>query len=124
MARNRTVAKKTPTTRQCNSGNILGKKIYCCYCCSENSCFLYKKKLPGDLVLADWGFNIQATLAARMDHVKNPNFTRGKSQLAPVELETTGKLPTSGFIAIGCVCQKYTILEGVSLIDFLIVVLL
>ena len=58
---------------------------------TENCGFL-DNIVPGDLVLADRGFNIQATLGCRMAHVKIPAFTRGKSQLAPVDLETTRKI--------------------------------
>ncbi|XP_041347169.1 uncharacterized protein LOC121367048 [Gigantopelta aegis] len=48
--------------------------------------------LPGDLVLADRGFDIQATVGAMMAEVKIPAFTRGKNQLAPVDIETTRKI--------------------------------
>uniref|UniRef100_A0A8C5CM84 THAP-type domain-containing protein n=1 Tax=Gadus morhua TaxID=8049 RepID=A0A8C5CM84_GADMO len=58
---------------------------------TENCGFL-DNIVPGDLVLADRGFNIQATLGCIMAHVKIPAFTRGKSQLAPVDLETTRKI--------------------------------
>lgn len=78
--------------------------------------------LPGDLVLADRGFNIQATLGCRMAHVQIPAFTRGKSQLAPVDLETTRKIAHVRIHVervIGCVRQKYTILGGILPIDFL-----
>lgn len=51
---------------------------------TENLAF-WIKILPGDLVLADRGFNIQATLGSRMASIQIPAFTRGKSQLAPVD---------------------------------------
>lgn len=88
---------------------------------TENCGFL-DNILPGDLVLADRGFNIQATLGCRMAHVQIPAFTRGKSQLAPVDLETTRKIAHVRIHVervIGCVRQKYTILGGILPIDFL-----
>ena len=79
---------------------------------TENCGFL-DNIVPGDLVLADRGFNIQATLGCRMAHVKIPAFTRGKSQSAPVDLETTRKIAHVRIHVervIGSVRQKYTIL--------------
>ena len=57
-----------------------------------------------------------------MAHVQIPAFTRGKSQLAPVDLETTRKIAHVRIHVerfIGCVRQKYTILGGILPIDFL-----
>ncbi|KAK0155521.1 hypothetical protein N1851_002110 [Merluccius polli] len=76
---------------------------------TENCGFL-DNIVPGDLVLADRAFNIQATLGCRMAHVKIPAFTRGKSQLAPVDLETTRKIAHVRIHVervIGSVRQKY-----------------
>lgn len=42
--------------------------------------------------LADSGFDSQDTLGCIMAQVKMPAFTRGKSQPAPVDLETTRKI--------------------------------
>ena len=44
---------------------------------------LLDKLLPGDLTLADRGFDIEDSVAAFYAEVKIPNFTRGKKQLAP-----------------------------------------
>lgn len=88
----------------------------------KENCGFLEKILPGNLVLADRGFNIQATSACKMAQVKIPAFTRGKSQLSPVDLETTRKIAHVRIHVervIGCVRQKYTILEGVLLIGFL-----
>lgn len=88
---------------------------------TENCGFL-DNIVPGDLVLADRGFNIHATLGCRMAHVQIPAFTRGKSQLAPVDLETTRKIAHVRIHVervIGSVRQKYTILGGILPIDFL-----
>lgn len=45
--------------------------------------------VPGDLVLADHGFDVQDTLGCVKAQVKTPAFTHRKSQLAWVDLETT-----------------------------------
>lgn len=58
-----------------------------------------------------------------MAQVKIPAFTRGKSQLSPVDLETTRKIAHVRIHVervIGTVRQKYTILNGPIPIDFLI----
>lgn len=89
---------------------------------TENCGFL-EKILPGDLVMADRGFNIHATLGCRMAQLQIPAFTRGKSQLAPVDLETTRKIAHVRIHVervIGSVRQKYCILGGILPIDFLI----
>ncbi|XP_067226618.1 uncharacterized protein [Chanodichthys erythropterus] len=81
---------------------------------TENCGFL-DNILPGDLVLADRGFDIQDTLGCIMAQVKMPAFTRGKSQLAPVDVETTRKIAHVRIHVervIGSVRQKYCILGG------------
>ena len=88
---------------------------------TENCGFL-DKILPGDLVLADRGFNIHATLGCMMAQLQIPAFTRGKSQLAPVDLETTRKIAQVRIHVervIGSVHQKYCILGGILPIEFL-----
>ena len=70
---------------------------------------------PGDLVLADRGFDIQASVGSMMGEVKIPAFTRGKRQLSPVDLETTRKIAHVRIHVervIGTVRQKYSILNG------------
>ncbi|KAL7392252.1 hypothetical protein ABVT39_022029 [Epinephelus coioides] len=97
-------------------GRASGKYI------TENNGFL-DSILPGDLVLADRGFDIQDTLGCVMAQVKIPAFTRGKSQLAPVDIETTRKTVHVRIHVervIGSVLQKYSILGGTLPIDFLI----
>lgn len=56
------------------------------------NCGFLDNILPGDLVIADRGFDIQDTLGCIMAQVNMPAFTRGKSQLAPVDLETIRKI--------------------------------
>ena len=47
--------------------------------------------LPGDVVLADRGFNIEDSAALRGATLDIPAFTRGKVQLSPEEVESTRK---------------------------------
>ncbi|CAC5424265.1 unnamed protein product [Mytilus coruscus] len=96
-------------------GRASDKKI------TENSGFL-SKLLPGDLVLADRGFDIEASVRSLMAEVKIPAFTKGKNQLAPIDLETTRKIANVRIHVervIGTVRQKYTILNGPLPVDFL-----
>lgn len=83
-------------------------------------CGFLNNILPGDIVLADRGFDIQASLGAMCAEAKIPAFTKGKSQLSPIEVETTRKLANVRIQVervIGLVCQKYTILNGTLPID-------
>lgn len=76
---------------------------------------LLEKLLPGDLILADRGFDIQDSVGCMMATVNIPAFTRGKAQLSPVDLETTRKLANVRIHVervIGCVRQKYQFLKG------------
>ena len=56
-----------------------------------NSGFL-NKILPGDLVLADRGFDIQSSVGTVCGDFKIPAFTKGKKQLSPLDVETTRKV--------------------------------
>ena len=38
--------------------------------------------LPGDLILADRGFDISASVGAMMGSIKIPAFTKGRDQLS------------------------------------------
>lgn len=58
---------------------------------TENSTFLNNLK-PGDLVLADRGFNIKDSVALMCAEVKIPVFKKGKPQLCPVDVGTTRKI--------------------------------
>ena len=79
--------------------------------------------LPGDVILADRGFDIQASVGAQCAEVKIPAFTRGKGQLSPLEIETTRKIANCRIHVervIGCVRQKYTVLGSTLPIDYLL----
>ena len=57
---------------------------------AEN-CGLLEKLVPGDLVLADRGFDISESVGLMCAEVKIPSFTKGKQQLSPMEVEGTKK---------------------------------
>ena len=81
-------------------------------CVTEN-CGILEKLLPGDLVLADRGFDIHDSCGLYAARLKIPSFTKGKPQLSPLEIETTRALANVRIHVervIGCVRQKYTIL--------------
>lgn len=48
--------------------------------------------LPGDLVLADRGFDISELVAMQGAEVRIPAFTRGRDQLSAWEVESTRRL--------------------------------
>lgn len=50
------------------------------------------KLLPGDVVLADRGFDTQESVGMMCAEVKTPAYTRGRRQLPAVEIESTRKL--------------------------------
>jgi len=88
----------------------------------ENSDFL-TKLLPGDLVLADRGFDIQESVGLMCAEVKIPAFTKGKSQLSPLEVESTRNIAHVRIHVervIGLARNKYTILSDTLPIDYLI----
>ena len=55
---------------------------------TENSGIL-KKLLPGDIILADRGFDIPESVGTMQAKLHIPAFTKGKSQLSPLEVEET-----------------------------------
>lgn len=81
---------------------------------TENSGLL-QKLLPGDLVLADRGFDISDSVGLMCAEVKIPAFTRGRCQLDAKDVEETRQiahLRVHVERVIGCVRTKYTILSG------------
>ncbi len=55
---------------------------------TENSLFL-TNLVPGDLILADRGFDIRDTLGTYSSTLEMPAITRTKSQLSGIEVEQT-----------------------------------
>ena len=89
---------------------------------TEHSGFL-NKLLPGDIVLADRGFDIAESVGMRQARLHIPAFTKGKSQLSAMEVEETraiANVPIHVERVIGMVRQKYSILHGTLPIDFVI----
>lgn len=80
---------------------------------TEN-CGLLDNLLPGDLVLADRGYNVHDAAGLYCAQVKLPSFTCGKKQLSKAD-DTSRQLICVRIhveCAIGAVQQKYTLLEA------------
>ena len=58
---------------------------------TEN-CGVLNKLLPGDIVLADRGFDIADSVSAFQARLHIPAFIRGKDQLSAAEVEETRSL--------------------------------
>ena len=89
---------------------------------TEN-CGLMNKLLPGDLVMADRGFTIHDIVALKRAELAIPAFTKGKSQLDPVDVESTHGIANVRIHVervIGLLRNKYTILQGTLSTDYLI----
>ncbi|XP_060581210.1 uncharacterized protein LOC132737861 [Ruditapes philippinarum] len=89
---------------------------------TEN-CGILGKLLPGDLVLADRGFDIADSVGMCCAQVNIPAFTKGKAQLSAIDVETTRKIAHVRIHVervIGLVRNKYTILQDRLPVDFLI----
>ena len=79
--------------------------------------------LPGDIVLADRGFDISDCAALYCAKVEIPSFTKGKKQLGPMDVEKTRKIASVRIHVervIGLLRRKYKILQGILPIDLLI----
>jgi hypothetical protein len=76
-------------------------------------CGILENLLPGDLLLADRGFDIQESCGLYGACLQIQSFTKGKPQLSPFELESTRGIANVRIHVervIGCVRQKYVIL--------------
>ena len=76
-------------------------------------CGILRKLLPGDIVLADRGFDIEEDVAMMQASLKIPAFTKGVSQLSPLNVEKTRKLANLRIHVervIGATRQRYSIL--------------
>ncbi|XP_065894965.1 uncharacterized protein [Dysidea avara] len=84
-------------------------------------CGLLGKLLPGDVVLADRGFDIAESVGLMQASLHIPAFTRGKQQLSAIEIEDTRQIANVRIHVervIGCVRQKYSILRSTVPINF------
>ena len=79
--------------------------------------------LPGDLVLADRGFDIPDSVGLYCASLKIPAFTKGKPQLSPIEIESTRSIANVRIHVervFGSVRQKFTMLgHGIAPLDYL-----
>ena len=78
--------------------------------------------LPGDLILADRGFDIQDNVSLHYAEVKVPDFTKGKQQMPPLEEERSQKIANVRIHierVIGNLWKKYSLLSSQLPIDFL-----
>ena len=78
-------------------------------------CGFLRQLVPGDVVLADRGFNIDDDLRFYGAQLAIPSFTRGKKQLSLEEVEHSRRLSRVRIHVeriIGLLKQKYTILDG------------
>ena len=79
--------------------------------------------MPGDVVMADRGFTVAESVGMRQARLVIPVFTKGKSQLDPVDVEKTRGIANVRIHVervIGLLHRKYTILEGTLPTDFLV----
>ena len=86
-------------------------------------CGILRKLLPGDIVLADRGFDIADSVGAMQATLHIPAFTRGKNQLSAVEVEETRSLANVRIHierVIGLVRQKFSILQDALPISYVI----
>ena len=56
------------------------------------SCGMLKKLFPGDIILADRGFDIAESVGMMQARLRIPTFTEGKDQLSDAEVEETEQL--------------------------------
>ena len=88
-----------------------------------DDCGFLDKLNPGDIVLADRGFDIQESVGLMCAEVKIPDFTKGKSQLSAYEIENTRKIAHVRIHVervIGLLRNKYTIMSDTMPVDFLL----
>ena len=83
---------------------------------------ILKKLLPGDILLADRGFDIAEDVALMKASLKVPAFTKGMSQLSPVDVEKTRKLANLRIHierVIGATRQRFSILSSTLPIQYM-----
>ena len=76
---------------------------------------LLKKLLPGDILLADRGFDIAEEVGLMQASLEIPAFTKGLTQLSPVDIEKTRKLANLRIHierVIGATRQRFSILSS------------
>ena len=84
-------------------------------------CGLLNKLIPGDVILADRGFDIKDSVGLYCATIKIPAFTKGKKQLDGIEVEQTRRIANLRIHVervIGNVRKKYSVLNATQPIDF------
>nr|XP_047140775.1 uncharacterized protein LOC105846491 [Hydra vulgaris] len=85
-------------------------------------CSIFKNILPGDVILADRGFNIAESVGFYCGELKIPGFTKGKLQLTCSDVETTRKIASVRVHVervIGLLRNKYKVLQSIMPLDYL-----
>ena len=85
-------------------------------------CGILSKLLPGDVILADRGFNIFELVANYQAEAKLPSFTKGKKPLSWKDVQESRELAQVRIHVerlIGMVKSKYSILGGILPIGFI-----
>ena len=88
---------------------------------TEHSGFLLNL-LPGDLILVDRSFDIQDSVSLHYAEVKVPDFTKGKQQMPPLEVERNRKIANVRIHVervIGNLWKKYSLFNSQLPTDFL-----
>ena len=83
---------------------------------------LLKKLLPGDILLADRGFDIAEDVGLMQASLEIPAFTKGLPQLSPVDIEKTRKLANLRIHierVIGATRQRFSILSSTLPIQYM-----
>ena len=78
-------------------------------------CGILNKLTPGDVVLADRGFDISDSVGLMQATLHIPTFTKGKGQLSALEVHKTRKIANVRIYVervIGTVRLKYSILQS------------
>ena len=87
-----------------------------------DNCGIMKYLLPGDVILADRGFDIGDSAALFGATVEIPAFAKGKKQLSAFDIERSWKLASVRVHVervIGLLRKKYTILQSILPLDYL-----
>lgn len=87
------------------------------------SCGFLNNILPGDLILADRGFDIGDSVGLMCAEVKTPAFMKGRKQLSMTDIVKTRDIARVRIHVervIGCIRQRYTMLGGPVPIDHLL----
>ena len=87
-----------------------------------DNCGIMKYLLPGDVTLADKGFDIGDSAALFGTTVEIPAFAKGKKQLSAFDVERSRKLASVRVHVervIGLLRKKYTILQSILPLDYL-----